>query len=136
MFHVNPLLRLGLFLSCLNRGGSLVPPPRPYFLGQRKIFWKEVFFVHLHTAVQKRPSRGSEKMFTYIFQTSRTENRAKKGSFSSNFGPKMAKTAKMAHFGPFWPFFGDCGDFLRIELPTLNPTSPWTPKVVFEVPGI
>ena len=72
-------------------------------------------------------------MYTYIFQTPRTENRAKKGTFSTNFDPRNGKNGQN---GSFWPFFGDFGDFLRNEPPTLNPTSPWTPKVVFEVPGI
>ena len=60
-------------------------PHRPFF------FWKEVFFVHSDTTVQKRPSRASEKIYTFIFQTPPTENRAKKGDFtvSAHFGPVL-----------------------------------------------
>ena len=62
-------------------------------------------------------------MFTYIFQAQRTENRAKKGSFSTNFGPRNGKNVQN---GSFWPFFGDFGDFLRSEPPrSIRPRHGW-----------
>ena len=72
-------------------------------------------------------------MYTFIFQTSRTENRAKKRVFSTTLCPGNGKNGQN---GSFWPLFGDFRDFLRHEPPTLNPTLPWAPKVVFGVSGI
>ena len=108
------------------------PPPTGYiFPGGEFFFGKEVFFVHLDTTVQKWLSRGSEKIYTYIFQAPRTENCAKKRVFSTNLDPRNDQNGQN---GSFWPFFGDFSDFLRNEPPA--PTSPWAPKVVFGVPGI
>ena len=106
--------------------------PQAIFLWMDFFFGKEVFFVHSDTTVQKRLSRGSENIYIY-FSAPRTENRAKKRGFSTNLGPRNGQNGQN---GSFWPIFGDFGDLLRNELPTLNPPSPWTPKVVFEVPGI
>ena len=112
-------------------GGSLVPP-RPYFLGQSIFFWKEVFFVHSHTAPPFKNAHPEvlKKMYTFIFQTSRTENRAKKGSFSTNLGAQNGKTGQN---GSFWPLFGDFRDFSRNEPLTFNPTSPWTEKYMYTI---
>ena len=54
-----------------------------------KNFWKDVIFVHSHTVVQKRPSRGSEKMYTYIFRPRELKIVQKRGdcTVSAHFGP-------------------------------------------------
>ena len=74
----------------MGGGGGNSFPPGHIFWG-RGFFLERGVFVHSHTAVQKRPSGASEKMYTYIFQAPRTENRAKKGRF---YG-----------FSPFWACF-------------------------------
>ena len=82
--------QLPYITTFLNWGVACAPQAIFLWVENFNFFGKEVFFVHSDTAVQKRPSRGSEKKNIYI-QTSRTENRAKKGRF---FG-----------FSPLWACF-------------------------------
>ena len=103
-------------------------PTAILFGAEENFLEKEVFFVHSHAAVQKRHSRGSKKMYTFVFQGPRAENRAKKRSFSTNLGPQNGQNSQN---GPFWPLFGDFRDFLRNCPPTPNPASPRLPEVVF-----
>ena len=81
-------------------------PPRQYFYGWIKIFGKEVFFVHSDTTVQKRPSRASEKLYTYVFQAPRAENRAK-------LDMRWLNLVKMGQNSSLWPLFGNFGIFFE-----------------------
>ena len=95
--------------------------PRP-----KKLWW--IYFFGKRLLFQKWPSRGSEKIYTFIFQTSRTENRAKKGRF---YG-----------FSPFWAYFeGSNGTpkTLKINVSRLRKCHPHlasrehgTPRVFFD----
>ena len=105
------------------------PPPGNVFPCGDFFFGKEVFFAHSHTTVQKRPSRGSEKMYTYIFQVKIVQ---KRGLLVQIWAPEMAKTAKMAHFGPLSVIFAILGEMRHHAQPDLA----MAPKVVFGVPGI
>ena len=63
---VTPLfVTVPLWHNFLNRGVACAPQAKKNMV-EKKI-WKEVFFVHSDTTVQKRPSRSSEKICTFIF---------------------------------------------------------------------
>ena len=113
-------------------GGVPCAPPGQKTYGGGFFFGKR-FFLYTRIPPFKNGHREVLEKYTFVFQTSRAENRAKKGLFSTNLGPRNGQNGQN---GPFWPLFGDFGDFLRNEPPTLNPILPWAPKVVLGVPGI
>ena len=106
---------------------------------QAIFFWVEIFFLggkrcFLYTRIPPFKNAHREvlkKCLHIFFRPNELKIVQKKRFLVQIWAPEMAKNGQN---GSFWPLFGDFRDFLRKEPLTLNPTSPWTPKIVFEVP--